>query len=45
MIGLEMKNYNKILKQKQPKYQHYHQIKIIDVSFLQVKKYYYLIKN
>ena len=26
------------------KYQHYHQVKLINVNFFQVKKYYHLIK-
>ena len=41
---LEMKNYNSILKKKQQKYQHYHQVKLINTNFLQVKKYYHLIQ-
>ena len=44
MIRLEMKNYNMILTEKQQKYQHYHQVKVIKVNILQVKKYGLLIK-
>ena len=45
MIRLEIKNYNKILTEKQQKYQHYHLEKLINVNVLQVKKYYLLIKK
>ena len=44
MIKLNMKKYNMILKGKQQKYQHYLQVKLINVNILQGKKYYYLIK-
>ena len=44
MIRLEMKSYNKILTEKQQKYQHYHQVKLINMNTLQMKKYYHLIK-
>ena len=44
MIRLEMKNYNMILTEKQQKYQHYHQLKLININFLQVKIYCHLIK-
>ena len=44
MIRLEMKNYNMILPEKQEKYQHYHQVKLINMNILQVKKNYLLIK-
>ena len=44
MIKLKMKNYNTILTEKQQKYQHYHQVKLINMNILQVKKYYHLIK-
>ena len=40
-----MKNYNTILTEKQEKYQQYHQVKSINMSILQVKKYYLLIKD
>ena len=45
MIRLEMKDYNMILTEKQQKYQHYHQVKVIKVNILQVKKYCLLIKD
>ena len=45
MIRLEMKNCNRILIEKQPKYQLYHQTKLVDMNILQEKKYYHLIKN
>ena len=32
------------LIEKQEKYQHYHQVKLIDMNIFQVKKYCYLIK-
>ena len=35
-----MKNSNMILTEKQQKYQHYHQVKLINKAILQVKKYY-----
>ena len=35
---------NMILIEKQKKYQNYHQVKLINMSFLQVKKYYHLIE-
>ena len=44
MIRLEIKNYNTILTEKQHKYQHYHQVKLITMNLLQVENYYYLIK-
>ena len=40
-----MKNYNTILTEKQQKDQLYNQIKLINVSILQVKKYYLLIED
>ena len=40
-----MKNYNMILTEKQQKYQHYHQEKLINMNTLQVKKYHLLIKE
>ena len=45
MIRLEMKNYNKILIEKQPKYQPYYQVKLIGMNILLVKKNYHLINN
>ena len=45
MTRLEIKNYNKILTEKQQKYQHYHLEKLINMNVLQVKKYYLLIKK
>ena len=44
MIKLMMKNYNMILTEKQQKYQHYQQLKLINMNTLQTKKYYHLIK-
>ena len=34
-----------ILPEKQQKYQHYHQVKLINMNILQLKKYYPLIKE
>ena len=34
-----MKNYNMILTEKQQKYQHYHQEKLININILRVEKY------
>ena len=45
MIRLEMKNYNAILTEKQQKYQPYHLEKLINMNFLEVKKYYLLINK
>ena len=36
--------YNAILREKQQKYQHYLQGKLININILQVKKYYNLVK-
>ena len=36
--------YNMILTVKQQKYQHYHQIKLINMNICQVKKHYLLIE-
>ena len=44
MIRLEINNYNTILTEKQQKYQHYHQVKLINMNILQAQKYYLLIK-
>ena len=32
------------LTEKQQKYQHYHQVKLVNMNFLKAKKYYHLIK-
>ena len=45
MIRLEMKNVNTILTEKQQKYWLYHQVKLITINILQMKKYYLLIKT
>ena len=34
MLRLEMKKYNMILTEKQQKYQHYHQVKLVHMTFL-----------
>ena len=39
-----MNNYNTILTEKQQKYEHYHQVNLISMNILQVKKYYHPIK-
>ena len=39
-----MKSYNLTLTEKQQKYQHYHQVKLVNMNFLKAKKYYHLIK-
>ena len=39
-----MKNYN-LLRDQQGKYQHYNQVKLINMNILQVKKYHLLIKG
>ena len=44
MATLKMKNYNLILTEKQGKYRHNHQVKLINMNILQLKKYYVLIK-
>ena len=41
---LKMKKCNMILTEEQQKYEHYHQAKFINISILQAKKYYHLIK-
>ena len=38
-----MKNCNMILTMKQQKYQYYHQVKLININILKVKKYCLLI--
>ena len=45
MIRLEMKNCNMTLTEKQQKHQLYHQVKLIDMNILLVKKYYLMIKE
>ena len=44
MIRLEINNYNTILTEEQQKYQHYHQVKLINMNILQAQRYYLLIK-
>ena len=44
MIRVQMKNYNAMLIEKQQKYWHFHQLKLIYMNILQDKKYYLLIK-
>ena len=44
-IRLKMKNCNTILTENQQKYQHYHQVKLINMNTLKTKKYYLLIKS
>ena len=45
MIRLEMRKYNMILVEKQPKYQLDNQVKFINMNILLVKTYYHLINN
>ena len=45
MIRLEMKNYDMILTEKQQKYRHYDEIKLININILEVKKYCLIIKG
>ena len=45
MIRLDMKNYNMILTDKQKKFQHYYQIKLININVSHMNKYYLLIKK
>ena len=44
MIISEMIKYNTILTEEQQIYQHYHQVKLINLNILQAKKYYHLLK-
>ena len=44
MIKLKTKNCNTILTEKHQKYKDHYQVKLINRNFLQVKKYYHLIK-
>ena len=45
MIRLGIKNCNMILTEKLQKYQHYHQVKLINMNILRVKKYYLQIET
>ena len=45
MIKLEMSNFNTILIEKQQKFQPFHQVKLINMNFVQAKKYDHLIKE
>ena len=45
MIRLEMKNYNMILIERQPKYQPDHPANFISMNILLMKKYYRLIND
>ena len=45
IIDDQMKSYNMILTDKQLKYHHYHQVKLINMNILLVKKYYHPINN
>ena len=44
MIKLEMKNYKRILTEKQQKYQIYNQVKLIHMIILKANTYCHLIK-
>ena len=44
MTNLGMKNYNTVLAEKQQKYEHYHQVKSMNMNILQANKSYHLIK-
>ena len=44
-IRLEMKNYNMILIERLQKYQLYHQVKLISMNILLVKRYCHLIED
>ena len=41
---LEMKNYNVIFIEKEQKYQHYYQTKLINMNILRVKNNYLLVR-
>ena len=43
-VKLEIKKYNMVLTETQQKYRHYHQVKLINMNNLRVKKYYLPIK-
>ena len=45
MIRLEKNNCNKLVTEKQQKYQHYHLEKLINMNILQMKKYCLLTKD
>ena len=45
MIRLEMRNYDMILTEKQQKYRHYDEVKLININILEVKKCCLLIKG
>ena len=45
MIRFEVKNYSMMLIEKLQKYQHYHQVKVMNMNNLQAKKYYLLMKE
>ena len=45
MTRLEIKDCNMILIEKQQKYQHYYLEKWINMNILQVKKYFFMIKE
>ena len=45
MTKSKMKNYNRILTEKQQKFQHCHQVKPAVMNISLVKKYYLLIKQ
>ena len=44
MIRLEVKNYHTTLTEKLQKHQHTHQIRLINMNIVKVKKYYLLMK-
>ena len=44
MKKLEIKNHKIILIEKQQQYQHYLQVKLINMNIIQVTKYYLLIR-
>ena len=44
MTKLQMKNYNMILTETLQKHQHYHLEKLMNVSILEVKKHYLMMK-
>ena len=45
MIRLEMKSCNSKSLEKQQKYQHYHQVKLVNIYLLQTNKYYFQVKS
>ena len=44
MIECEMKNDNMVLTEKQQKYLHYDQVKLINMNILQMKKFWIMVK-